>query len=286
MRDIKRLYKILALCFLQLVKKFSVFSLQKDNKFLVLRDTYAIKYMQLQEKSINLLYSRYLCAPQGWNDRYRSYSTSSDTVSGIDPTRRYCDVLYMRPAYRKPMSIFSPRLYMRWREDVCSLVRNYRNLNYFKRLSTPFPQCCEPKCLSTHLDWTARLWRCRGFSFECSVFNFFHPQPLFRSFFFFVENISLSSSTDSTSPAMQIVFCRKTCKVRCRRSQRDGTDVDVTRNQRREGWVVEGERRPRLRKHRTRDLRVKYRRHRKIKNPRLHGASLSWTLKNVKSVYV
>lgn len=141
--------------------------------------------MQLQEKSINLLYSRYLCVPQGWNDRYKSYSTS-DTVSGIrriDSARRYCDVPYMRPAYRKPMSIFSPRLYMRWREDVCSLVRNYRNLNYFKRFSTPFPKCCEPECLSTHLDWTARLWRCRGFSFECSVFNFF-PLPLFRSFFF------------------------------------------------------------------------------------------------------
>lgn len=189
----------LALC--SLVKKFCVSSPWKGFRFY---EVYVRQNVAARKKidQSSLLIFLYLCAPWGWNDRYRSYSTSSDTVSGIrriDPGAMlfWYAVHTTGMAYRKPMSIFPPRLYMRWREDVCSLVRNYRNLNYLERLSTPMSRTRVPT-YTLGLNCT-RLRRCRGFRIECSVFNFFHPLPPSRSSFFFcVEHISLSSSTGST----------------------------------------------------------------------------------------
>lgn len=182
----------------------------------VLRSTRAVKYVQLQEKSINLLYSGYLCAPRGWNDRYRSYSTSSDTVSGIrriDPARRYCDVPYMRPAWHIGSQCQSfPLAYtcvdVKTRVPSCGTIETWITWSAFQ------PQYCEPECLPTYLNWTARACDTVVAS-ESSVVSSIFSAPCRFPVLFFPLRIfpfHLRSAVPRTSPAMQIVFCRKTCR--------------------------------------------------------------------------
>lgn len=181
-------------CFVcSLVKKFCIFSFLERviKKRSVLQSTRTIK-ISLREKidQSSLLGILMRLAGLEWQIQklfnFVGYSERNPT------NRPQRDVIVMRRthatsmAYRKPMSIFpSPRLYMRWREDVCSLVQNCRNLNYLERAFQP--QCREPECLPTHLSWTARAWRrCRvGFTIECSVFNFCRPPAVFPPSFFF-----------------------------------------------------------------------------------------------------
>lgn len=121
--------------------------------------------------------------------------------------------------------------------------------------------------------------RCRGFGGQVVSSISSPPSHLFFSSRIFPFH--LQAAVPRNSPAMQIVFCRKTCRFPFAAEKGSATErmqMSWLRIER-EGWVVGRsgggwKRRPRLRKHWTGDLRARHRRRRKIRNSRLHSASL------------
>lgn len=181
-----------------------------------IRNTRARKiYIQLHEKSINLLYSGYLCAPRGWNDRYRSYSTSSDTVNGIrridlGATLLWCAVHATNMAYRKPMSIF-PLLACTC-VDVKTCVSSCGTIETWITWSAFQPQCREVPTYTFELNGTHA---CDALSQLQNRVSSISSAPLLLSRSFFRSRIfpfHLRPAISGTSPAMQIVFCRKMCR--------------------------------------------------------------------------
>jgi len=99
--------------------------------------------------------------------------------------------------------------------DVKTCVPSCGTIETWITWSAFQPQCREPECLSTHLDRTARACDAVAAS-RSNVVSSISSTPCRLSVLFFfslrIFPFHLRPAVPRTSLAMQIVFCRKTCR--------------------------------------------------------------------------